>query len=275
MIKDRETNYSENSGLILLQNLFEEGHYIFTSDKACTVGQKCNISKNYLSQLLHLLEKSGWIIRLKRGLYALKEGFPGNIQLHPFAIATSVVTPSVISHWSAMNYHGLTEQIPVNITAMTTKKIITPDMRTGKRTGHKEKHFREIMDVNYEYITVRPEFFFGFEEVWINQHFKIKITNKERTVLEGFASPGFFGGIGEILGILEDHIKEFNLDSLISYALRYNKGSVIKRLGWALENTGISREETLPLYEIPVSGYRLLDPTEPAGGLVINTGIFR
>ena len=238
----------------------------FTTKEAKNESLKLNISKNYITYLLHLLEKGGWIIRLKRGLYALKEGFPGNIQLHPFAIATHLIEPSAISHWSAMNYHGLTEQIPLSIIAITTKKVVLPDMRKGKKLKISQKHKWKINDIEYEYITVIKRHFFGFEEIWVNQHFKILITDKERTMLEGFISPGFFGGIGEILGILEEHIDEFNVERLISYALRYNKGSVIKRLGWALERIGISNDITLPLSKIPISGYRVLDPSQPAKG---------
>ena len=82
---------------------------------------------------------------------------------------------------------------------------------------------------------VKSEFFFGIEEVWVDQDFKVPVTDKERTMLGGFASPRMFGGMGEVLGILEQHVGEFDIEKLVAYALRYGKSSVIKRVGWALE----------------------------------------
>jgi len=96
----------------------------------------------------------------------------------------------------------------------------------------------EIEGVRYEYVIVKPEFFFGVEEVWVDQNFKVPVTDRERTMLEGFASARMFGGLGEVLGILEEHLCEFDIDKLVGYALHYGKSSVIKRLGWALEQAG-------------------------------------
>lgn len=85
-------------------------------------------------------------------------------------------------------------------------------------------------------------------------------------MLAGFASARMFGGLGEVLGILEQHLVEFDLEKLVGYALRYGKSSVIKRLGWALEQAGVSTSVLAPLVEVPVSGYPVLDPTRPRTG---------
>lgn len=256
--------YSDNAGFSLLQELFNMGHYVFNTQEVRDEAKLLEISDKYVSQLLHLLTQGGMIVRLRRDLYALKEGFPSNIQLHPFVIAVNLVSPSVISHWSAMNFHGLTEQIPVRVTAMTTKKVVTPDMRKGKENS--QKHAWNISGVKYEYITVKPAFYFGIEEIWINQYFKIPITDKERTMLEAFASPSFFGGMGEAIGILEENINELDLERLISYSIHYGKASVSRRLGWSLEQIGIGRDKLKPLANISSSGYSILDPGRPWEG---------
>jgi predicted transcriptional regulator of viral defense system len=59
------------------------------------------------------------------------------------------------------------------------------------------------------------------------------------------------------------------LDKLITYALRYAAGAVIKRLGWILENLGLAEAVTSPLYTYPTSSYHILDPTGDAGGIPI------
>jgi predicted transcriptional regulator of viral defense system len=208
----------------------------------------------------------GWIRRLRDGLYAGTGTLLGDVDIHPFAIATHLVSPSAISHWSAMSHHGLTEQIPRAVTAFTPKRFMTPSMRTTAKQGSMSKQAWEVEGVRYEYVIVKPEFFFGIEEIWVDQNFKVPITDKERTMLEGFASPRLLGGMGEVLGILSEHISEFDLHKLVGYALRYGKASVIKRLGWALEQAGAPVSVSAPLAEVPISGYRVLDPTRPRTG---------
>ncbi len=118
----------------------------------------------------------------------------------------------------------------------------------------------------YKYFNTAPELYFGIEEIWINKHSKISITDLERTILQGFASPSVFGGIGPVLDSLKENLLRFNLERLISYAIRYRKASIAKRLGWSLEQAGILRKKLLPLAEIPASSYFILDSTLPRYG---------
>ena len=257
--------YGNTKGLSLLQELANQGLFIFTVGETKTVAAKMGISDNYLSQVLSHLEKAGWIIRLRRGLYAGTGSLPGGVQVHPFAVATRLVEPSAISHWSAMSYHGLTDQIPHIVSAFTPQKVVTPTMRrSNAKIGR--KHSWEIWGARYEYVTVIPDHFFGIEDVWVDERFRIPITDKERTILETFVSPRLLGGIGEALATLQEHIHELNLEKLVGYAVRYGKASAIKRLGWALERLGAPSEFVDRLEEIPIKGFRLLDPTRPRRG---------
>ncbi len=259
------TDYGNTKGLNLLQELANQGLFIFTVGEAKTVAAKMGISDNYLSQVLSHLSQAGWIIRLRRGLYAGTGSLPGGIQIHSFAIATRLVEPSAISHWSAMGHHGFTDQIPHIVTAFTPQKVVTPTMREskGKKAG---KHAWAVGGVRYEYVSVIPAHFFGIEDVWVDEHFRVPITDKERTILDTFIYPRLFGGIGEALQSLEEHIHELNLEKLAGYAVRYGKASAIKRLGWALERLDAPQEFVDTLEKIPIKGFRLLDPTRPRRG---------
>jgi predicted transcriptional regulator of viral defense system len=262
----RRTNgYANPLGLRLLRQLIDEGRFIFTTDDARIVASRLGISDTSLSQVLPRLVEGGWLSRLRRGLYAGTGGLPGTLHIHPFAIATRVVTPSAISHWSAMNYHGLTEQVPRIVMACTPKKVVTPSMRNGK-SKPLVKHTWEVAGIQYTYVSVRPHAFFGIEEVWVDPLFRVPITDKERTLLDGCVSPRMVGGMGEVLGILEEHVHDLDLEKLVGYALRYGKASVAKRLGWALEQEGVSPRLLTPLRALPVAGVRVLDPTRPRRG---------
>jgi predicted transcriptional regulator of viral defense system len=81
-----------------------------------------------------------------------------------------------------------------------------------------------------------------------------------------FVTPDIFGSIGEILGVLEEHLSEIDVQRLVSYAVRYGQDAAIKRLGYVLEELGADPEAIHPLHDAPIRGYRLLDPQGPDRG---------
>ncbi len=258
--------YSETQGIRFLKEMAAQGRFIFSVEDANRVSDQIGIGSGYIREMLSQLYKSGWIHRLRRGLYAWSGTLPGDMNVHPFAIATQLVQPSAISHWSAMNHYGFTDQIPQIVMASTPSKVVTPSMRRTSGIKQQGRHYWEIGAVRYEYITIKSEYFFGIEEVWIDQTFKVAITDPERTLLDLFAQPRLFGGIGEALAVLQEYVMDIDVNRLINYAVRYAKGSVIKRLGWSLEQVGVSSDVLVPLMKIPTAGYRILDPSRPYSG---------
>lgn len=255
---------TENQGTKLLKALSEAGLYIFDMEKARQIAQQIEISSSYLKELLSRLEERKWIIRLHRGLYATTGGLPGSIQLHPFVIATHLVEPSAISHLSALSFHGLTEQMPHVVTVTTTSSFVTPSMRTGEKEG--SRHRWEVQGVSCEFVKVKKDFFFGIEKVWIDQQFRIAITDKERTILDGCIYPQMFGGLGEVIGFIKDNLYQLDTKQLVNYALKYKKETIIKRLGWILDNLNVEEALLEPLQQVPISSYRPLDPAAPKQG---------
>jgi predicted transcriptional regulator of viral defense system len=105
--------------------------------------------------------------------------------------------------------------------------------------------------------------------VWVDELSRVFITDRERTVLDAFVSPGLFGSIGEVLDILKEHLSELDVKRLVSYALRYGQDATIKRLGYALEQLGADPGAIRPLRRAPIRGYRLFDPQGPDRGPAI------
>lgn len=122
-------------------------------------------------------------------------------------------------------------------------------MRVGKhdRNESEVSQYWEIDKVRYEYLYVLPKAFFGIEEIWLGEFFKIPITDKERTLLEGFINPSYCGGFSFVMSILDQHLREFNLEKLVSHALHYQTGSVASRVGWALQQLGVPRDKLISL----------------------------
>jgi len=259
--------YSRPHGIELLDALTARGRRIFTTEDAKGAAEELELPPTTASWLLHELARSGWVRRLRRGLYAVDETARGGPAPHPFAIATALVQPSAISHWSALAHHGLTEQVPSIVTASTPKDFLTPRMRAGRGvSGTSAASTWEVDGLAIRYTRVRPGKFWGFEQVWVDEFSRVAITDRERTILDGFVSPEVFGSLQEVLGALEEHLAELDLQRLASYAIQYRQGATIKRIGYIMEQLGAVPEVVQPLREFPVKGFRLLDPQGPSQG---------
>ena len=92
-----------------------------------------------LQDSLTRLVKRGFLFRIEKGLYCVR-----NFQ-NPFVIANAMQGDSVISFWSALNLHGLTEQIP---------NVVYSQSQFQKRD-------KTAFNVHYKFVKVKPEKMFG------------------------------------------------------------------------------------------------------------------
>ena len=249
-------------GTALLRALSEEGRATFTTGHARRAARGLGVAAAYLPVLLHRLHRAGLVRRLKRGTYAMAGGLPGAPEAHPFALGMELVHPSAVSGWSALHHHGLTEQIPRVVTLTTPRKVVTPAMRGA--VGSAPSRWVVGGQV-FEIVTVVPSHFFGDEGAWAGES-KVRIFDRERSLLDCFALPRRFGGIAEGLGILEEHRDGIDVRRLVAHACRYGKGTVAARVGFALEGLGVSARVLRPLRDLPRKGFRPLDPARRVVG---------
>jgi len=247
----------------MVRKLFEEGKRIFTIADVRKAAPYCGVADSYVIEALHHLSNTGWLTRLKRGLYVISTSFPGMTPIHEFEIAMALVQPSAISHWSALHFHGMTEQIPQRVYITTTQPV--PISREMKIRNKSQRSFsREINGILYEFIKIKPERFFGVKDFWVGE-VKVTITDPERTLIDGLISPKYFGGWEEIYSAFEAHIPSLDLAKIIDYSLRLD-AVIAKRLGWIMEKVGVEDIILQKLEVVPIRGYRVLDSTGPRKG---------
>ncbi len=68
------------------------------------------------------IEGRGFMKSVERGKYLLLGFEPERVLSNPFFIASRVVYPSYVSFWSALNFYGFTEQVPITVFLASTKK---------------------------------------------------------------------------------------------------------------------------------------------------------
>jgi predicted transcriptional regulator of viral defense system len=247
-------------GVQLVRRLAAEGDRIFSMDRARQLSREVGLKPAYLAQALYHLRQDGWIAPVRRGLYAIASSVPGIPPTHEFELAMALVNPAAISHWSAMQHHGLTQQIPRQIFVLTTTGNTIPRARglTDKQSGYR------LGETIFQFVQIKPDRFFGIENVWISES-RISMTDPERTLLDGLMMPQYCGGFGEVLHAFQTTYAKLNRDRIIDYALRLD-GATAKRLGWVLEQQGEKAQTLEPLSKLAVTGYRKLDATGPRTG---------
>lgn len=249
-------------GVELIRVLASEGDRIFSTDRARELAPRVGLKGSYLCEALHHLRRNGWIVSLRRGLYALSPTVPGVTPAHEFEIAMALVEPAAISHWSALHYHGLTEQAPRKVFVLTTTEVSIPRKR-GSVPGQGRLGY-PVEDTLYRFIQVKPRRYFGMEKVWVGET-RVTITDPERTLLDGLSMPQHCGDFAEVLHAFGKQASRMNIERITEYALKMD-GATVKRLGWVLEHQGVEPSGLERLAALPIKGYRKLDPTGPRKG---------
>ena len=259
------------AGIELVRALAYEGDRIFTTDRARELAPRVGLSDDYVVESLHHLRRNDWIVPLRRGLYALSSPVPGVAAVHEFEVAMALVQPAAVSHWSALNHHGLTEQIPRQVFVLTTTDGSVPRKRASEIADGKSGYPVSGYPVNgtvYQFVQVRPECYFGTERIWMGDA-RVLITDLERTLLDGLALPQHCGGLGEVIHAFGEAMPRLDVERIVEYARRLGP-TIAKRAGWILEMQGCEASQIDELAALPIKGHRKLDPTGPRRGVYDN-----
>jgi predicted transcriptional regulator of viral defense system len=198
-------------------------------------------AKKIANNLVH----KKWLDRLKSGTYLivpLAAGETGEYTEHEFLIASHLADPMYVSYWSALNYHGLTEQVPMTVFAATTEQVPT----------------REIHGVTYTFVTLTEAKFFGYDTVAVDSH-RVNVASVEKTLVDCADHPEHCGGIGELAKGLA--AADLDAETLTEYLLRLGNGAAVKRIVYLADLLEVDLTKGETLVDSFTSGYSKLDPT--------------
>ena len=243
--------------LRLIQYIAKNGVRVFRrAELEAKIANDLQVSYETFGVLLYKLAQEGWITQVRRGIYVVANPVT---PIYEQEIAMALVDPAVISHWSAFCHHGLTDQV-FNHLQITTTGSIPRGEQAGKR------NIISINGVNYEFIQINNNKFFGVETAWVGEG-RFQVTDLERTFLDGLSRPHYCGGFQEIINIYREYFAKVNLDKIINYALRLDV-AVSRRLGWILDNfLCLNAKKIYCLARKDSAGYRLLDSSSADIGL--------
>lgn len=135
-----------------------------------------------------------------------------------------------IGYNNMFNFYGFTPQIPQTTFILNT--------RFSKR--------KVIDGKSYKFIKINESKLYGLTTLEIDGR-KIRISDKERTLVDLIYNFKPLGSIKEALRVMKGEIKKINLDKFIRYATKFPNIATRKRIGYCLSNLRIKDEAIRPL----------------------------
>ena len=147
----KQTILNTNQSM-LLENLIVKHGQIVTSEQIYSQAEDL-WDQQRTKKVITKLTCNGWLIRVKRGLYAISDlSSRGFLSLSPYAVAQLLVRDSYVSFESALAYHGMFDQL--------TNKTISVSQVQYKTV--------QLQSVEYGFVKVLDKWFFGWEEVSVD-----------------------------------------------------------------------------------------------------------
>jgi predicted transcriptional regulator of viral defense system len=201
---------------ILIQNEL----FAFNSQ---TISVLFGLDKFQTLGLLDRMEQAGLVVRVEQGKFLLLGLTPEKVLSNPLYIGCNLVTPAYISFWSALHFHGFTEQSPLTTFVATTRR-------------KKEITFRET---HFKFVTCKPGTFFGYRRE-ILAELPVVVADESKSILDSLSLPQYSGGVSEVAKALQIAILggSVEVSILFEYAERLQNGSLRSRLGYLLELLG-------------------------------------
>jgi predicted transcriptional regulator of viral defense system len=182
--------------------------------------------------------------RLKRGVYLVVTDISilGFVDVSPFVIAQALNDTSYISFESALQYHGMFDQLLARIDSVTTITTKT----------------YQVLETTYTFSKIRPDYYFGFRNEQ-GQEQTGAVAEQEKAILDilYFRSSAYAASL--VLEKLATYEDNFDFDKLKAYSQRYSLG-MARKVGFLLDQIGVNTSE-LVTEEIKKNSYTRLTTT--------------
>jgi hypothetical protein len=149
-------------------------------------------------------------------------------QIDIIDLALSLKKSGYLSHYTALSYHGLTEQIPktIYINVEQSKKVI----KSGKlKQSQIDSAFALPAKLSSNYAVFNDQIIYllnGMHTdllgVEMGNENNVRVTNVERTLIDITVRPEYSGGIYEVLKAYENAAQNVSINKLVSYLKKMN-----------------------------------------------------
>lgn len=222
-----ETRRPQIRSTTVLAKLAEEDVHFFTVDDLQRV---LSVDRGRAQLVAQRLADAGFARRLQRGLYALldpsawldpKAGF---VMGRYGAAAALAPKPYYLGYYSAMDLHGMLGHplLAVVVATKVQKRAVT------------------IPPLRFRFIKVSDRRFFGFEQRSVEGTSRVNVADLERTFIDCVDRFDLCGGVAEVAAGFGRSGRSLNQDRLVQYLERLSEPSLVKRLGYLLEQVDVA-----------------------------------
>ena len=189
------------------QRLLEMG--CFTRDEVCALTGNYNTAGTLLKNYL----KKGYILQVKRNLYVAVNLADRQPVVNKQRIAGRITPTSYVSHHAAFEYYGCANQVSYQVEVSSDTAFAT----------------FSFDGITYMYIASR------IADGVITRPDGVRITDMERTVLDGIHDFEKVAGLEELLRCIE-LIPTVREDKLLTYLASYGKQVLYQKAGYILRH---------------------------------------
>ena len=199
-------------GLPKLHSVFYR-QQVFTFDEA---RQKLKLSASSLNKMLQELHRNGYIVRIKKGLYAVIPVDTSGQTFTPnkYLVAAKLQKKSYLSYHTALELHGVAQSI-YNAVFISVPRQARPF---------------QFQDTTYSFASNYNTF--GLAKIKV-EGISLVITDREKTILDGIDRLKYVGGIEEYLKSVSS-FPSINTSRLLKYLQRLDKKVLYAKVGWLL-----------------------------------------
>lgn len=234
----------------LIANLSDRRITVFSVAEAAKI---MGISRKSASDLVLRLLNKNKLIRIEKAKYLIippEAWKTGEYSEEGIIIASQMVEPYYLSYWTALSFYGWTEQ-PSRTIFVATTKIKQPIA---------------IQGIKIKFVRLKKERFFGYSDQWFGNR-KIKVADKEKTIVDSLDQPRYCGEIVEVAKGLWNGRDEFDYEKILDYSLKMENGAIIKRLGYLMDILEIRKSSYREkLRKHLTAGYSALNFGQKKGG---------
>lgn len=248
-IEHSDQDLSERESRALSRLTRKKGAIVTTAE----VERTLDMHPKFAREMAATLSEKGHIERIAEGQYlVLPRGVdgPDATDVDEFVIASALVEPMYVGFWTALEYHGLTEEEPPEVYVVTIK-------------NHPE---REVLGVTYRLVPLIERKFFGYRSVSVGGE-EVNVATVEKTLVDCADHPKNCGGIDRLATAMVTADGDgCSWETVVEHLKRVDNGAATKRIVYLADQLGIDLPGRDDLVEDFTTGYSPLDPTRDAEG---------
>ena len=229
---------------------FFRKHPVFTGEElAKHLSTHSEVGARAQEALLAYHRRAGRVIRVRRGLYAVipagadTDSYP----IDPFLIAAKLTPDAVLSHHTALEFHGKAYSVYTHVTYSASRPLAPLAFRSHVFRG--TKFPMALIRAGKVHVGVSTAERAGME---------LRVASLERSLVDVLDRPDLSGSWEEIWRSLES-VEFFDLDKVVDYALLLGNATTGAKVGFFLEQ----HREPLMVEDRHLKALHELRPRQP------------